>query len=79
MKDEVATRVNGVIVWVLAVCRPGGGSQGGSGCDGAGRPAFPAHRTAHNSRYADPGQNDPVGGLRPAPVAEVLQQTADSQ
>lgn len=61
------------------VCSAGGGSQGGSGRDGAGRPAVPAHRPAHHPRHADPREDDPLGGLRPAPVEEVLKQAADPQ
>lgn len=52
----------------------GGRPQEGSVRDGASGPALPAHGAAHHPRGAGPGEDDPLGGLLSATVAEILLQ-----
>lgn len=53
----------------------GGRPQEGSVRDGASGPSVPAHGSAHHSCGADPGEDDPLGGLPCAAVAEILLQS----
>jgi len=60
-------------VFTVSLCA-GGGTQEGSGADGAGRPAVPAHGPAHHPPGLGAGQDGPLGRVPAEAAAEVLLQ-----